>query len=95
MSILDLTTTESLFTWLNVIADILLGLGFFQLSFIGSTRAMQLTVALHGHAQFSSINKKLDQDEKNDEYRSGSPIMIVTQNFQAPCVRFENSCVRF
>jgi hypothetical protein len=36
---LGLMTTESLFTWLNVIADILLGLGFFQLSFIGSTRA--------------------------------------------------------
>ena len=39
MTMLGLMTTESLFTWLNVIADILLGLGFFQLSFIGSTRA--------------------------------------------------------
>lgn len=36
---LMLQTTESLFTWLNVLADLLLGLGFFQLSFIASTRA--------------------------------------------------------
>ena len=39
VTMMALRTTESLFTWLNVVADILLGLGFFQLSFIGSKRA--------------------------------------------------------
>ena len=36
---LALMTTESLFTWLNTFADLLLGVGFLQLSFLGSTRA--------------------------------------------------------
>ena len=39
LTMMALQTTESLFTWLNVVADILLGLGFLQLSFIGSKRA--------------------------------------------------------
>ena len=30
MAMLGLQTTESLFTWLNVLAELLLGLGFFQ-----------------------------------------------------------------
>ena len=39
LTMMALRTTESVFTWLNVLADLLLGLGFFQLSFIGSKRA--------------------------------------------------------
>ena len=34
-----LQAVESLFTWLNTFADLLLGLGFMQLSFLGSKRA--------------------------------------------------------
>jgi len=36
---MSLQVVESLFSWLNVLADLLLGLGFFQLSFIGHQRA--------------------------------------------------------
>ena len=36
---LALNVTESLFSWLNVFADFLLGIGFIQLSFIGTQRA--------------------------------------------------------
>ncbi len=39
MLMLGLMTTESLFTWVNIVSEVLLGLGFFQLSFIGSQRA--------------------------------------------------------
>lgn len=39
LTMMALQTTESLFTWLNVVAEMLLGLGFLQLSFIGSKRA--------------------------------------------------------
>lgn len=39
ITMIGLQTTESIFTWLNVVAAMLLGLGFLQLSFIGTERA--------------------------------------------------------